>query len=87
MKLKPTLLLFLVVSFAVAGSGCSFFKKSKKPKQSTELASETEGDFRQRWMDKRVAELTAAGTDATAAHTQAESEFREKFPYIRPGKK
>lgn len=87
MKLKPTLLLFLVVSFAVAGSGCSFLKKSKKPKQSTELASEVEGDFRQRWVEKRVAELTAAGTDATAANTQAESEFREKYPYIRSGKK
>jgi hypothetical protein len=87
MKLKPTLLLFLVVMVAVAGSGCSFFKKSKKPKQSTELASETEGDFRQRWIDKRVADLTAAGTEASAAHTQAEAEFREKFPYIRSGKK
>lgn len=87
MKLKPTLLLFVIAALAVAGSGCSFLKKSKKPKQSTELASEVEGDFRQRWVEKRVAELTATGIDAVAARTQAEAEFPEKFPYIRSGKK
>jgi hypothetical protein len=87
MKLKPTLLLFLAMCVLGSASGCTFWKKSKKPKQNPALASEVEGDFRQRWMEHRMGEITAAGTDATTARTQAEAEFREKYPYIRDAKK
>lgn len=87
MKLKPTLFLFLAVCIAASGSGCLFGKKSKKPKQNPAVASEVEGDFRQRWVDHRITEITATGTDAATARSQAEAEFREKYPYIRDHKK
>jgi hypothetical protein len=38
-------------------------------------------------LDKRVGELVAQGTAADAARTKAETEFRDRYGYIRAGQK
>lgn len=87
MKLKRTLLSVLAMVVLTSANGCSLFKKSKKPKENPAIAAETEGDFRQRWIEHRTAELIAQGTAADAARQSAATEFRDAFPYIRDGKK
>lgn len=86
MKLKPTLLVCLSAAMVASVTGCHFFKKSKKPKENPAIAADTEANFRERWLERRVPELTAQGTDAATARQQAEREFQEKFPYIKTGK-
>lgn len=86
MKLKLSLLVCLT-GILCFGSGCTLFRKSKKPKENPNIASQVESDFRQRWVDHRVAELTAKGIDATTAARQADTEFREKYPYVLTPKK
>ena len=80
--LLPSLALVLALS-----SGCLFSKKSAKPKESTAIASEVEEGFRQRWVEKRAAELVAQGAVTDAARTQAIGEFRERFSYTRAAQK
>lgn len=87
MKLKSLLLFCTAAVLVICGGGCNLFKKSKKPKENPAIASEVEGEFRQRWVDRRVAELVAKGTDGAAARTQAEAEFGERYPYVKPPKK
>ena len=87
MKLKSLLLFCLAAVVAAAGSGCNLLRKSKKPKENPAIASEVEGEFRQRWVDHRAAELVAKGTDALTARSQADTEFRERYPYVKPPKK
>jgi hypothetical protein len=60
-------------------SGCLHGKKNAKPKESTEIASEVEAGFKQRFMEKRVTELTAQGVAAEAARVRANDEFRAKY--------
>lgn len=83
MKLKSSLLLCFAAAVFVGGSGCQLFRKSKKPKENPAIAGSVEADFRRRWLERRTAELTAQGTEEAAARTQAESDFREKYPYIQ----
>lgn len=87
MKLKSFLSLILATVVLLGGAGCFHFGKSKKKKEDAAIAAGVETDFRRRWTDHRVAELTAQGTDATAARTQAEQEFREKYAYLKEEKK
>lgn len=88
MKLKSSLLFCLAAAFVVSStSGCNLFRKSKKPKENPAIASEVEAEFRARWMDRRVAELVTAGADASTAQSQADTEFRERYPYLAERKK
>jgi hypothetical protein len=75
-------LLVCLVSLLPWVSGCSLFRKSSKPKESSALSSEVEATFRQRWVDRRVAELNAQGIKGDAARTQAMAEFQEKYAYM-----
>jgi len=86
MKRLPRLLLAL--SALALAAGCShipFIGKKKapddpsKPKQTKALATDTEKEFKQRWVDKRVSELVGQGMSPESAHTQASSEFRQKY--------
>jgi hypothetical protein len=77
---KP-LLLILSVATLTLSTGCLFSRKSRGAKEGSAIASENEETLRRRWVEKRVSELTAQGTAAEAARTQAESEFREKFGF------
>lgn len=64
-------------------SGCFFWNKkpSQKPKESSTIATDTERDFRARWIERRTGELVAQGQNSMAAHDQAEAEFHSKFSY------
>lgn len=83
MKLKPSFLVYLALLVACTSTGCNIFRKNKKPKENPAIASEVEAEFRQRWVTHRVAELVGTGNDATAARSQAEAEFRERYPYVK----
>jgi hypothetical protein len=81
-------LLFTVCIAALCcASGCVFPFKGSRPKESSAIAADVEESFHRRWLDKRVAELTAQGTAAEAARVQAESEFRERFAFTRAAQK
>jgi 1,2-phenylacetyl-CoA epoxidase catalytic subunit len=78
------LLACLVMTASISASGCHFFgKKKAKTKESSAIASDTEQDFRQRWLAKRVGELTAKGVAPDQAQSQAEAEFDVQFKYIK----
>ena len=68
-------------------TGCFFFKKSGKPKESPAMASEMEEAFKTRWVDKRSAELIAQGQTADGAHTQATEEFRVRYGFTKAAQK
>jgi hypothetical protein len=68
-------------------TGCLFSRKSRKPKESTAIATETEKDFRQRWMTRRLADLAAQGVTGAAAEQQANQEFLEKYQFAEPVRK
>jgi hypothetical protein len=72
-----------LVVVAVASSGCSLFRKSQKPRESTAISSEVGATFRQRWMEKRLAELKAQGVADAAAQTQATQEFEARYQFDR----
>jgi hypothetical protein len=83
---KPLFLLSLAACL-VCTSGCGMFSKKGRVKENPAIASEVEETFRRRWVDKRVAELTAQGTAAEAARQQADTEFREKYGFTPAGKR
>ena len=72
---------------ALLSAGCVFSKKERPPKENPAISAEVEAQFRQRWIDKRVGELTAQGQAAAAARSQAESEFRAHFDFPDRAKK
>jgi hypothetical protein len=70
----------------LAGSGCHLFSKKKPdpnavPKEGPNVAGDVEKDFMHRWIEKRTADLVAAGSSPTAARAQAEAEFTAKYNY------
>lgn len=74
------LLPVLLASSVLLSSGCSLFsKKRDQPKESSAIAAEVEETFRRRWVERRAGELTAQGTEAATARTQAENEFRARY--------
>jgi hypothetical protein len=72
-------LLFTLLVLVTLSTGC--FHKSKKPKESTAIASEVEETLKQRFVEKRSAELVAQGLRADLARQQAIDEFRDRFGY------
>ena len=68
-------------------AGCSLWKKSATPKESSTLAADTDQILQQRWVDKRIAELVAQGQAADPARIQAMSEFRERYGFTNAAKK
>jgi len=84
--IKPLTLSVLLV-FAAATSGCTLFKKSNQPKESSAIASDVEETFRRRWMEQRVGQVVAQGATPDAARVQAETEFRERFAFAGSAKK
>jgi hypothetical protein len=82
--MKRSLLLCLALS-SVFSAGC--WHRSKQPKESTAVATEVEEAFKQRWLDKRVAELVAQGMRAEVARQQALDEFRARYSFTRAADK
>ena len=68
-------------------SGCSFFRSTPKKAAPPELppAAEVQTEFHDRWMDKRVHELLAAGSAKTEdeARAMAEAEFAKQYPFVK----
>lgn len=75
------LLALSVLVVSLAGSGCLFSRKERKPKESPHISREIEETFRQRWVDQRAAELVTQGLAAEDARGQASREFRERYAY------
>ena len=84
MKQRALLLIFAALTLT---TGCSLFKKSQKPKEVQNLAADTDENFRQRFVDKRAAELVAQGLAENAARAQAQEEFKVRYSYASPAKK
>jgi hypothetical protein len=85
--MTPRIALPALALALVCLSGCALFKRSNRAKESSAISSEIEASFHQRWVDQRTAELVARGVPAEAARTQASNEFRERFSYMRAGRK
>jgi hypothetical protein len=51
----------------------------RPPKESSHIATESEKDFKVRWVAKRTADLVAQGLAPDAARAQATTEFDQKF--------
>jgi len=81
--MKKLSLLTCLAALVLFSSGCNLFRKSKKPKDNPAIATEVEADFRQRWVDHRVAQLMEQGADALTARSQADTEFRQQYPYVK----
>lgn len=78
----------LSLSLVVAATGgCFHWGKNAKPKESSAIASEVEAGFKQRFMDKRVGELTAQGLAPDAARAKATDEFRVKYGFTGAAQK
>lgn len=80
------LLLSLVIVASGFSTGCHFWRRSHKVKESSAIATGTEQDFKQRWIKNRLGELAAQGVTGEAAEAQADREFREKYTYALPKK-
>lgn len=71
------ILFVLLAAFAVFSLGCS----SSKVKPRKDVAAETEEIFRQRWLAKRITDITAANPsiDPREARRQAVTEFSTQY--------
>lgn len=78
------LIIGLAAALAFSLGAC---RSSKKPKETNAIASEMEANFKQRWLEKRVGELTQSGKTADVARAQAEKEFAERYDFTRPNQK
>jgi len=74
----------LLTAFSLSTfTGCVFSKKSAKPKEPPATVGDMEHGFKQRWVEKRAAELQARGLATEAAHGQATEEFRTRYGYTK----
>jgi hypothetical protein len=65
-------------------SACHMFSSKKNPaapKESKTVAVDVEKDFMHRWIDKRTADLVAAGSSPTDARAQAVAEYKSNYSY------
>lgn len=61
---------------------------SSKPKPNPAMATEMEEAFKQRWIAKRMNELSQAGvTDPREARRQAIEEFRQRYEFTNAAQK
>jgi len=78
-RLLPAVLLGALVITA----GCHLFHHQKAAPELPPAAG-VESEFRDRWIDKRVHDLTAANPNLTEADARqtADAEFAKQFPYV-----
>jgi hypothetical protein len=68
----------------LTGSACHMFSSKKNPaapKESKTVAVDVEKDFMHRWIEKRTADLVAAGKTPADAHDQAVAEYKVTYAY------
>jgi hypothetical protein len=68
-------------------AGCLSSRKNPKPKETQAIAAELEESFRQRWIEKRAAELSGRGLAPDLARAQAIEEFKAKYNFPTAGSK
>ncbi|MFZ9682376.1 MAG: hypothetical protein ACO3DQ_04130 [Cephaloticoccus sp.] len=68
-------LLVLLPAFA----GCAAFKK--KPADTQTITTQVEESFKQRWVERRTAELSGQGVAQDEARRRALVEFRDKYEF------
>ncbi len=78
----PLLTLILLLGAA----GCHGFMHRHKHETMNAPSADVAHEFRQRWIAKRVSDLTAGGMSAPAAQTQAEDEYAKKYTYLTGSK-
>lgn len=79
---RSSLGLLCLLAAALGCGGCShlpFIGKKKAEKQSRYVATATEKEFEDRWVDKRAAELVSQGQAPDQARDQATQEFFKTF--------
>jgi len=72
----------LVISAAALSSGCLFSSKKKRAEEKS-IPLAVEQSLKDRWTEKRSAELVQQGLAPYAAQRQAESEFSQKYSYTQ----
>ena len=75
-------LFVLAALVSLAGFGCRSSKTSREYLERNFPAESVETEFKRRWIEQRIAELTRQGIAATAAQTRAEEEFLARFNYV-----
>jgi len=81
-KSRLLIAFLLVISAAALSSGCfSSSKKKRAEEKSIPLA--VEQSLKDRWTEKRSAELVQQGLTSYAAQRQAEAEFAKKYSYTQ----
>ena len=81
--MKRSLIFVLILPLAFL-AGCQHSKKkpaNTKEKENPAVASEVEETFKQRWVEKRAAELMALGQRPDLARQQAINEFHVRYGY------
>ena len=78
---RPLLFLLLPFLAFLAGSSHAKTDKPKKPKENPAIASQVEEEFKQRWIEKRGAELMALGLRPDLARQQAIDEFNDRYGF------
>ena len=77
--------LSLTATLLIGTTGChGFLHRHKKASASVSSApsADVAHEFRQRWIAKRVSDLTAGGMPAEQAREQAENEYARKYVYL-----
>ncbi len=76
---------FLLVSALVSGCALHHSKPRRAPPRELPPATGIETEFYDRWMDRRIHELLAAGSAKTesGARAVAAGEFTKQYPFIQ----
>jgi hypothetical protein len=72
--------LLCFVSVLALSAGCS---SNPEPKPATAV----EEEFKQRWLARRINELTQSGADTREARRQAAEEFKQRYEYTNAAQK
>jgi len=87
--MKRLLTVCLIASSLLLSTGCWHFwtRKNPKPVETSAVAADVENEFKQRFIEKRTAELVAQGQRVDIARQQALDEFRARYSYTRAADK
>lgn len=78
MSAKTRCALLSIVLLLPVLAGCVGFRKKAEDKSVT---TQVEENFKRRWVEKRIAEITGQGVAQDEARQRALVEFRDKYEY------